>query len=315
MLVNQCYFIIGAGNFLCTAIGGNTISLQNTGDQGNAAAGGTVPFGALVMAAPDRSSNVCWEVDELVYDGQNGSFATAVSIGPWLTMLSSGTLYAGGTVFNTGSGGANEQADGGLVLNTGATATGYAVLNHGARTILAGTGGGNNVHLFHWRVYLNPVSGAQLSNATNRYLVAIGLFDTGPMPSAPSRRASFTYTDTVVSGDWCCEYQKNGAANSQNDSLVALALGVFYDLYLIIDPTNTYWLIGQNNAVPAQVFKTVTANISASTSNGFSIGVMIQKSVGTTSCGIMWDLFERAIIWKYATTPRYSLRGLKTTGS
>jgi hypothetical protein len=89
------------------------------------------------------------------------------------------------------------------------------------------------------------------------------LYDTAPYPGTTARRAAFTYTDNVVAGDWCCEYQKNTAANSQNDSAVAVALTTPYDLYLVIDPTNTYWLIGSNNAVPAQVFKTATANISA----------------------------------------------------
>src|SRR5262249_52524434 len=145
-----------------------------------------------------------------------------------------------------------------------------------------------NIYFFHWRVFWNPVTGI-LSSATQRYTLQIGLYD-AQLPSTPARRCSFTYTDNVVAGDWCCEYQKNGAANSQNDSLVAVALGHFYDLYLIIDPTNVYWLIGTDGAAPTQVFKTLTANVSAGTSNGFTFSMLIQKSVGTTAGVALVDL-------------------------
>jgi hypothetical protein len=179
--------------------------------------------------------------------------------------------------------------------------------------LFAGTNGGNNCYLYHFRMRMNPASNA-LSSATDRYLIFLGLYDAAPTGTV-NRRITFTYTDTVQAGNWSCDYQKNTGANTQNNSNVAMALTTWYDLYLIIDPVNIYWLIGQNNAPPVQVFTTPVANASWSNSNNFSPYIGIQKSVGTTNRFFLFDLFERAVIWKYATTPRYSFRGLMKTGS
>lgn len=313
MLVNQSYFIVGIGVFLCTAISANLISLQNTGMQGNATSGTNVPVGALIMPVPDQMSNVLWEVDEMCWNAPNNSLANNAAIGPWVAEVSSANSVQGGALASDATGNSIESADVGLNFTTSTSATGYGYVQHNGRSMFAGTGGGNNCYLFHFRMRMNPTSTA-LSSATDRYLIFLGLYDATPTGTV-QRRITFTYTDAVQAGNWSCDYQKNTGTNTQNNSNVAVVLNTWYDLYLIIDPINIYWLIGQNNAAPVQVFTTVIANASWSNSNGFYAYIGIQKSVGTTARTFLFDLFERAVIWKYATVPRYSFRGLIKTGS
>jgi hypothetical protein len=264
------------------------------------------------MAAPERGDNVFWDVDEM--DWGNQSIGNGGSAGRWGTATVSSGILSTTNGLGTAGGNNCEQGDVGFVFSTGTTATGYAQIPHGAVYIFAGTSGGNNIHLFHFRVWLNTVSNG-LSSSTDRYIFAAGLYDQFFVPSSTQRKIAFTYTDSVVSGHWCCEYLKNGGSVSQNDGGVAVALSTAFDLYIIVDPVNIYWLIGTNNAAPVQVFTTPVSNASAGTTNSFRPWLGIQKSVGTNARTVNVDLFERAIIWKYATTPRYTLRGLTKTGS
>jgi hypothetical protein len=313
MLVGKAYFIVGSGNFLCTAISSNTISLQNTGDIGNATSGASVPSGSLVMPAPDRGDNVFWDIDEMDWGAGSQSIGNNGIAGRWGPATVTGTISTGNGL-GTAGGYSTEQGDVGIIFSTSTSATGYAQMQHSSHYMLAGSGGGNNIHLFHWRIWLNTVSNS-LSSATQRYLIGIGLYDVFFVPTTNARRIAFSYTDTVNAGDWTCEYLKNGGTLTQHDSGVAVALSTAFDLYIIVDPTNIYWLIGTNNAAPVQVWTTPVSNASAGTTNGFSPWLGIQKSIGTTGCTFNCDLFERAVIWKYASTPRYTFRGLVKSGS
>jgi hypothetical protein len=318
MLQNESYFIVGIGIFLCTAISGNTISLQNTGMPGNAASGTAVPVGALIMAAPDQAANVFWDVDELDIIANNSSLTSATPNGKWLPFMSSGTAGTGNT-FQNSSGYNFDNGDSGCSVATGSSASGYALMQHGAKFLFSGPTATNNQVLVHFRVFVNGIT-SSLSTATDRYIFACGLYDYFPVGGGTlSRRLSFSYTDNVFSGDWAMEWQKTtSGGNQQTDSGILVATYTFYDLYLIIDPVNIYYLIGVNNAVPVQKQVIPVSNVApASGSNVWNAYFGIYKSVGTTSKTWLCDLFERAVIWKYMPggAPRYTLRGLMKTGS
>ena len=295
MQIGKEYFVIGVGSFICTAnnTGTNTISLQNTGAYGNNSSG-TVSTGALIIAAPFDAS-VHYVQDEFFWNIQSPTNATAV--GPWF-FLSSAGFIANGSTFTTDSSG--------IAFNTSTSATASLAICYGGN---AGFLIGTNIVMNRWRVYIPT-----LSTSSQRFALFFGIG--GPQASAFSsvtRSVGFSYTDNVNSGDWTCTYLKSGTTTTV-DSTVAVAAATSYDLYLIIDPTNAYWLIGSNNATPVQVKALAWSGLFTTGLNYGSTASMV-KSVGTTASTADVLLFEQAIAYASGPNPRYTLRGLAVSGS
>lgn len=194
------------------------------------------------------------------------------------SMIFNGAAISGGSGATGGSGGHMGYA------GTGTSASGGYVV----RALFYSVCFDTNISLIKFRVSLN-----NLSSATDRYKVHIGLID-GADGLAPVDGAYFTYTDNEASGNW-------RAFTRNNSSETEAAGGTSV-------PTAKAWsnlvIVGTSSKVQFYVNEVFigesTTNIPSSLSRSAYIGMSILKSVGIITSVMSFTQTQALITSMYA---------------
>ena len=125
---------------------------------------------------------------------------------------------------------------------------------------------------------------ATASDGTNRYGLRMGLLDTRTSGSVGDG-LFFSYTDTVNSGNWSIDAVSGGGAYSPIDTGIAMPLGTWLRLDIIVNSTATEATFYIDDVL----VHTETTTIPSGFSGALGAGWIIFKSTGTTSRNLFVD--------------------------
>ena len=156
-----------------------------------------------------------------------------------------------------------------LQLQTGTTATGNA---RAVSTAAAGILLGNSSE---WR-FGSGVRIPTLSNGTQRFSYRAGFMDSGTADSVDG--CYFRYTDNVIAGDWQGVCRSN-STESTCDTNIAVVANTWFRLDVVVNSAGSSVDFLTDGTSRCQI----ATNIPTGAGRGTSFGVMLLKSVGTTS--------------------------------
>lgn len=171
---------------------------------------------------------------------------------------------------------ATERAVGSINVQSGTTATGYAIVYKGVSSMTAGNG---QFLRLRQRVALET-----LGSAGERYTAYVGFGDNigaGDMTDG----CYFRYNDNVNSGKWECVTAAAGVRTATDSTVAAVGTFCIFEVRINAAGTSVEYYI--NDVLVA----TNTTNIPTG-ANYFGLVFKIEKSVGTTSRSLHMDWYD-----------------------
>lgn len=159
--------------------------------------------------------------------------------------------------------------------DTGTTTTGTSSVRL-SQSICSSFSGVNKIVMYVERVQLSA-----LSDGTNRYTARIGR-DVG----SDVNGVWFEYSDNVNSGKWLC-VNCNSGTRTTSDSGVTVSASATYTMCWVLDFSGTDTVHFYINGVEVGTPGGHTTNIPANLTSAYPFSMSIEKSLGTTSRGLM----------------------------
>jgi hypothetical protein len=290
------------------------VELRNVGDNpvllvtqsASSTAANTFDFGEEdVVILPDQSVTI-------VYDGTDsrwklygsysvwaneGKFVSRFQDDLWSNSASStihssilGRLVGNGSATNESTGGANFRNRGGVVTLAHGTSVANRMSYYSSDNIVITNDNGsrNNYMMFEASIR----TGANLSDATNRYILYAGLMDS--VTGNPADGVFAVYSDDINSGQWVMRAADTASPTDVNTT-VAVAINTWYRIKICVYPDRTARMF-----INGTLSATSGASFTPTVGRDYGLAINIRKTAGTLNRSFSADYLGYGAVYNSA---------------